>query len=608
MVIVLAIMFSAAGVRALQFQVFDASAYAEEAVQKMRVARDIEPLRGQILDRDGKVLAFTEATVDLVAYPNLIATNGRGEGASEADRKVGAELPAQVAPIVAKYLERDASKQEAKTADIRAMLAASDKKYVKIASQVGADVYEKIKTDLRGDKKKPSLAWVIDRESNPKRQYPMNTVASNVLGYMGVEEATKTRVGRAGLEQSFESQLAGTKGREVYENSKNGKIPLADQTLTPAVNGTNITTTIDSSLCWATQQLLDKGRAEKGLEWGFTVVMEVKTGKVLCLANSPSFNGNEVGKADAASLGNPAMLSPFEPGSTMKVLTLAAVLDVGAATPDSVTSVASYNEGIKSGSHIIRDSERHPAVDYTTRGILVNSSNQGVIQLARKAFGDDKQRYVDYLKSFGLGQQTNIGIPGETAGVVPFDDIMKTEYTMDSVSFGTSLSVNAIQMAAALNGIVNNGVYVSPSIIQSTATSDGVVVKSPAPTTRRVVSEQTSQAVRDMMEQRVLNSYKTIGIESIRTGAKTGTARMGRNDLVMSTAGVAPVEDPQVLVYTVYFQKGSQAGAGISAAGPVYHDVMALALQRYGVLPSQNAEDHCTLLPLSTTDKPKKVC
>lgn len=613
LLIAVAVMFSVAGARAAQFQVLDAADKVDEAADSLQVTRKLSPLRGQILDRDGNVLAFSEATVDLIVAPDTIAGKGTSfDKATAKDKADGARIPPAIAPVIARCtgLTSDAVLAKLTERTDKGALKA----YVKLATQVGIDVYNCIGADpVVSDAKRNgfgiSLGWVVTKESNPLRVYPMNTVASNSVGYLSGGK------GGAGLELAFDSVLTGTDGKEMFETSRNGKIPLGNSTLVPAVNGSNVTTTIDSGMCWQAQQLIDKRRADANLEWGFSVVMEVKTGKLLCLATTPSFNGNEaaaVAKTNPAALNNPAMTAPFEPGSTMKMLTLATVLDAGGATPDSITHVASYADGIQSGSHTIRDSENHGAVDYTTRGILVNSSNQGVIQLARSTFSDKgtagKQRYVDYMTAFGLGQKTNIGLPGENPGVFPADKILGDGYTMDSVAFGTSLSVNAVEMAAAVNAVANDGVYVAPSIVASTTAADGTVTPAPAPVTRRVIKSSTSKDMLGMMENRVLNSYSVIGIPGVRTAAKTGTARMGQNNLIMSIMGVAPAEDPQVLVYTVFFQKGSQSGAGISTAGPVYHDIMSLAIQRYGILPSTDAAAHCMELALEAGDQPRKRC
>lgn len=611
LLLVLAVVFSLTGVRALQFQVFEASGKADEAIKNMTITKQIDPVRGAIYDRDGRTLAFTEATVDLVAYPNLIALNGRtADEATDDDRAFGQRLPEVMAPLITQHVPAE----QLAVPDVRAALADPNKKYVRLAKQVSIGVYNAIVADLakaKSNQAKNGLAWTLSQEADPVRVYPMRTVASNVLGYMSSGK------GSAGLELSYNAQLAGTPGQQIYETSRNGPIPLGNSTLTPAVNGTNLTTTLDSTMCWNAQRLMDARRSEIKAEWGFTVIMEVKTGKVLCLANTPSFDGNDPGASDISALNDPAMMYPYEPGSTMKLLSLAALMDASGetahpVTPDTLTYVDSQQNGIKSGEHTIRDSEKHPAEQMTTRGILVNSSNQGVIQLTRNVFGArgsaGKQQYADYLTSFGLGKKTGIGVPGETAGLLPGDKIVKDTYTIDSVAFGTSLTVNAVQMAAAVNSVVNDGVYIAPSLIAATSDADGVLTKSPAPATHRVIKSTTSRQVRSMMENRVLDSYSTIGIPGYRTGAKTGTARMGKNDLIMSIAGVAPIDDPQLLVYTCYFQKDSQAGAGISAAGPVYQNIMALALQRYGILPSPDAAQHCVQEKLTATDTPTNKC
>lgn len=604
LLLLFAVVFTAAGLRALQFQVVDAGAKAQEAMANLSLERTIAPLRGQILDRNGDVLAFTQATVLLSAHPNLIAGKGGDvTKASEADRAKGATIPGLIAPVIARCAGLDA-------ADVQAKLTAKNadgsyKSYVRLARQQSIDVYNCIQNDPVVTNRAMPLAWVVEKESDPTRVYPMKSVASSVLGYLSDGK------GVAGLEASQNDILTGTAGSETYENSRNGKIPLGNNTITPAVNGSTVTTTIDAPLCYQTQQLVDQRRQEMKQDWAFAVVMEVKTGNVLCLANTPTFDGNQVGSASPESLGNPAMFAPYEPGSTVKMLTLAAILDAGGATPDTITHVAATQDGITSGEHTIRDSEKHPAIDYTTRGILVNSSNQGVIQLMRSTFKDKgtagKQAYVDYLQSFGLGQKTNVGIPGENPGVLPAEKILSDSYTIDSVAFGTSLSVNAIQMAAAVNAVANGGVYVAPSLIASTTSADGKITPAPAPATHRVIKASTSQQMLGMMENRVLDSFPVIGIPGVRTAGKTGTAWQGPN-MISSIMGVAPADDPQILVYSVFYQKGSHSGAGITMAGPVYQDIMSLALQRYGVLPSADFEAHCVEQPLDSSGKTKKAC
>jgi len=597
LLIVFAVLFSVAGGRAVQFQVIEATDKRDEAAALLSVTQKLPALRGQILDRDGGVLAFTNATVTLTASPNVIAGKGTAlASATQAEREAGAKIPALVAPVVARCTGVPED-------EVRAKLADSAKKYVRLVQKVGVERYHCIQNDPVITENR--LSWVVGRESDPTRVYPKNTVASNVVGYLS------GAVGGAGLEQSYESVLAGTAGKEIFETKRNTRLPLGESTITPAVDGTTITTTLDSALCWQTQQLLDAQREKMKQTWGFTVILEVKTGKVLCLANSPTFDGNATGSAEPEHLGNPAMHAPYQPGSTLKLLTLAAVLDAGGATPDSVTHVAAQSEGIRVGTHTVKDSEKHEALDYTTRGILVDSSNQGTIQLMRNTFAsrgtEGKQQYLDYLTSFGLGQKTNVGIPGENPGILPADKIMGDSYTIDAVAFGTSVTVNAVQMAAAVNGIVNDGLYVAPSLVASTTAPDGRVTPAPAPETRRVVASSTSADILGMMEDRALDSYAAIGIPGIRTGAKTGTALMN-GDMISSIIGVAPVEDPQLLVYTVYFQEDSYSGAGISTAGPVYQDVMTLALQRYGILPSADAAAHCLQGPLLAGAEPIKKC
>lgn len=584
LLLVVAMLFSLCGARAVQVQVLDPGGIADEAARQYLVTRPIEAERGTITDRNAQVMAFTEATVNIIADPGMIASNGKEPAAMrESDRQRAQAAPAEIAKIVAKHTGRDAG-------DLEARLRNTTVRYAILAPQVTATTYAAVAADLEaGD-------WLgVFRERNPRRNYPMGSVASNVLGFM--------REGRgvAGLERSMQEQLAGTPGKESYQNSPNGRVPLGTQMMTPAVDGANVQLSLDSSLNWATEQRLAQAVAENKANWGIGIVMDVKTGRLLALANTPSFNGNEPGKSDVANLRNRAVSDVYEPGSTMKVLTLASLLDAGLTHPDEVTHIGS---SIKVGDNEVKDAFKHEELDLTTRGILVKSSNIGTITLARRM---EKATTVDYLRTFGLGQKTGLGLPGESAGKIP--SATMPDYTRDGVAFGTSLSMTSVQMAAAVAAVVNGGVYTAPTLVESTTGPDGKRVEAPLGQTRRVISDTASSQMRDMMEQMVIHYSDQLAIPGYRTAAKTGTAwgidsKTGKyKGLVTSIVGVAPAEDPQILTYIV-IGKDDRSGAGLGVAGPVYKDIMSLAIPRYGLKPS--AKVVTTELPLEKNPKPKK--
>lgn len=562
--IIVAIMFSFAGLRAVQLQVLDSRAYADEAAEKMRRKRDLPAVRGEIVDREGNKLAFTEATVDVVADPASISTNGRElRSMGDRDRQRAAEAPAAIAEIVVRHAGGDAAK-------IAERISNSDSRYAVLAKQVNASTWLAISSELSaGD-------WIgVYSQANPKRTYPLATIGSNMVGFMVDGK------GMGGVEYAFEDQLVGTPGKETYDISPNGRIPLSNQVLEPAVNGATVQLTIDSDFQWMVEKVLSRQvRASHGV-WGAAVVVSAKTDEVLAMANYPTFDSNTPGKAKAESLGNQAVGAAYEPGSMQKVLVLASLLDAGLITPDTEVPIGPT---IKVGDHEVKDAFRHEDITLTARGIIARSSNIGAITVARKM---EKAQFLQYMKDFGLGAKPGTGLPGEATGHLPNANM--PDYQRDSMAFGYGLSLSPIQMAAAVAALANDGVYVQPTVIRSVTSADGTVT-TPERATRRVVSEQSANEVLDMMNQMVIANGDRLLIDGYNTGAKTGTSRTaskgGYQGQVTSIVGVAPIEDPQ-LVVLVSIARRDQVGSGIGHAGPVYRDIMKLALPRFGVLPSE---------------------
>lgn len=579
MVVLIAVVFSFVGARAVQIQVFNGRETAAVAADKMTVSRTVPAVRGAITGRDGQVLAQTESTVNVIADPSAIATNGReATNMSTKDKERAAVAPAEMAAIIAPRLGLDPAEVEGK-------LRKTDSKYQVLAKQVPASTWSELSTALKD-------YYGITRESNPRRIYPLGTVASNVVGFMSEGK------GAAGLERAQNESLAGTPGREMFQTSPMGKIPLGDQVLTPAVDGTDVQLTIDPDLQWMVERrLAEQVKAVSG-NWGVAVVMDVETGELLSMANYPSFDPNDPGAAKPEDTGNRAVNAVYEPGSVQKVLTLASLLDAGLTTPDTEYRIGST---VEVGDHTVKDSFKHDDIDITTRGILVRSSNVGAITAARDM---DSNTLRGYMQKFGLGTRTNLGLPGELAGSVPPENM--AQYQADSMAFGYGVSVSAVQMSAAVAAVANGGVYTAPSIVKASGTA-GALTPAPKPESHRVVSEEAAQQVVEMMEQRTLYDDAKIGIDGYTSGAKTGSARLastsgGYSGQVASIVGVAPVDDPQILVYVLVARPDTE-GAGLGMAGPVYRDIMSLALPRYGVKPSDEIVK--TQLPLIREEKPR---
>jgi cell division protein FtsI (penicillin-binding protein 3) len=261
---------------------------------------------------------------------------------------------------------------------------------------------------------------------------------------------------------------------------------------------------------------------------------------------------------------------------------MAALTDAGLVTPETEVNVPA---SVISGGRRIGDAFDHGAIRLTANGIVSNSSNVGTVLLARTI---DKAKLRDYLTSFGLGSPTGLGLPGEASGMVPAADM--TDQTRDQIAFGQGLSATAIQMAAAVGAVVNDGIYVQPSIVASATDESGQPVAVDEPTTKRVISSQASAMVREMMEAVVTgpSGINRFPIAGYHMGAKSGTAEAidptcgCYNGYVASFVGVAPISDPEILTYVMLDHPVGQI-QGSEVAAPVVKDIMRIALPRYGV-------------------------
>jgi cell division protein FtsI (penicillin-binding protein 3) len=556
--IAVAIALSLCAGRLLQLQGFDSAAYAAISAEQLTRTLPLLPARGEITDRNGVVMAATEAAVAITADPTLTGPNAH-----------------RIADTIAKYVTID-------RAAVLAALTKPNTRFAYVEKKVPALLYSKIAADL-AEADIPG----IYRESDPIRTYPNGSVGASVVGFVGADGN-----GLGGLEYSLDAQLAGVEGKETYEASPNGgKIPLGDSEISPAKNGLNYTLTLDSELQWVAEKALAERVRASGADHGMAVVLDVKTGEVLALANAPTFDSSNPAAAKDVDRGNRAISAPYEPGSVEKILTAAAVIDSGATvggqpiTPDTRVTIPAR---LQSGPLTIKDAFGHGELHYLLRGVIADSSNIGAALFARQM---PKAELRAYLKRFGLGQPTGIEIPGESAGILPPADM--PNYTRDQVAFGQGVSVTAIQEAAAIAGIVNGGLYHPPTVIKAATDGDGNPVATPAKVPRQIVSADTSAKVRDLM-QAVTDSHngvKNLQLDGWNSGGKTGTAQLADpkcgcyKGYVTSYIGVAPIEDPQLLTYVVVSDpKRGESGTSVSA--PAVKSILQYALPRYSIPPT----------------------
>ena len=258
-----------------------------------------------------------------------------------------------------------------------------------------------------------------------------------------------------------------------------------------AVNGSTVQLTLDDDIQFYVQQQVQQAKNASGASNLSAVVLDAKTGEVLAMSNDNTFDpSQDIGRQEDRELGNPAVSSPFEPGSVNKIVTAASVIEYGLSNPDEVLQVPG---SIDMGGVTVGDAWEHGVTPYTTTGVFGKSSNVGTLMLAQRV---GPERYADMLDKFGLGQRTGVGLPGESAGLVPPIDQWSGS-TFSNLPIGQGLSMTLLQMTGMYQAIANDGVRIPPRIVKATIAPDGTRTAEPRPEGVRVVSPQTAQTVRE---------------------------------------------------------------------------------------------------------------
>ncbi len=553
--VVVVVVFVGFAVKLVSLQGLVAADYAAKATAARVVETTLPAARGSILDTNGVPLATTVDAVNVVADQSQVAN------------------PASAALQLAGPLQRDPT--------VLQQRLSGDRYYKRIARNVPAPVWADIRSmGIEG----------IYAEPVAEREYPAGVVAGNVLGFLGGSEVDgdETLRGLAGVEQQFEDVLAGTAGSLRYERDAQGRmIPLADQQRVAPVAGQDLRLTLDRDLQWYTEQALAAKVKEARALSGSAVLM-TPDGAVLAMASAPLMDPTKAAELTKDQQWNLAAEELYEPGSVQKVLTMAALVDAGAARPNEVFEVP---DSIERSLGVISDHDPHPDWRITLSGILAQSSNVGTLLAAERL---PKQTLRDYLATFGYGAQTGIGLPGESAGkLLPIEEW--TDQQADSISYGQGVATSILQLASAYATIANGGVREQPYVVRSVVDADGVERPVPRAEPVRVVSTRAAQQVTRMMES-VMGpdgTGRSVVVPGYRIAAKTGTAERVNPDTggydgggyTASFAGFAPADDPQ-LVMVVSIQRPINGRFGGQLGGPVFADVMSFALPRLGIAPS----------------------
>ncbi|WP_395243328.1 peptidoglycan D,D-transpeptidase FtsI family protein [Agromyces sp. MMS24-K17] len=550
-------------VRLVDIQVVRADELNEAADDIRSRSVKVYGTRGEIVDRNGVVLADSVMRYDITMSPKQArsAQSGTPEELDANANALGQALGITAAEILGTI---DASLAEDPDSD-----------YAFVAKQVDTDAYERVKA--------LEIPWVYT-EDHPGRRYPNGAVAGNLLGFFGDDGDPL-----AGLELSQDECLASVDGRVSSLRSLEDwvSIPGTEVVEEEAHDGGSLQLTIDADLQFQVQRIAEARVQELQADWATVTVMDAKTGELLAVADVPTVDPNDPTATDAEDRGSRAFTAPFEPGSTFKALTAASVIDAGQAEPTSgVVAPYRYKPG---GGVDVNDSSFHDDENLTLTGVLIESSNTGMSLFGERL--SDLQRY-QYMLDFGLGSPTEVDFLSEASGDLhgdPEDWDNQTRYT---TMFGQGLTTTAIQIASVYQTIANGGVRMPVSLVQGCTYEDGTVTEEPSTEGRRVISEQAADETSQMLEMVYQDGWLADewNIPGYRVAAKTGTAQFAdgqggyRKEYLVSVAGFAPADDPQFVVSVSIMNAVKMNSSAASA--PVFRDVMSQVLKKYRTVPS----------------------
>ena len=544
--------FAAVAAKTVKIQVVDGPALALKAKAERTVTWVNRAPRGQILGRDGTVLASSAVSYDIGANQRLISQYERIEeqedpATGRTTEVVAGHGAAAAAELIAPVLGVDAQELGAKMV--------GDSTYVVIAQAVTPDTWRKVNAlAIHG----------IEPDQRTRRSYPAGTVAGN-----------------AGIEMSQNRVLTGTNGEGSVEIGKTGAIiPTGEHEEVPARPGATVRLTLDPNLQTIAQEAIDKVVVAQGADWGAAVVMEPATGKVLVLADSRSVDPGDPGASAEADRTARSVEAVFEPGSVGKVITFAAALEEGVLRPDNTFTVP-YTWTAPNGE-VFRDSHEHPVESLTAAQVLAESSNVGTVQIGDLMPDDVRHGYIE---RFGFGRVTGIEMPAESPGILTpaADWDNRTRYT---TMFGQGIAGTTLQAVQVLAAVANKGVLVPPRVIDAWIDADGEERAQKTPAGRRVMSEEHAAALTEMLigVTQEGGTAEAASIDGYLVAGKTGTTEiLTESGTVASFVGFTPARDPAIAVAVVVYRPGDTYGGTVSA--PVFRAIALAAMHSLGIAP-----------------------
>lgn len=565
----------------------------ELAYNQQTINQIISPKRGNIYDSTGKALAISAQVDTITINPNKLVKNSNEE-TKEFKEKIAKGLSEIFELNYDEVLENVNSSSQVET----------------IAKKVEQEKVDTLKKWMEDNK----ISVGINIDEDTKRYYPYNTVASNVIGFCGSDNQ-----GLSGVESKWDSILTGTPGKIVSSKGSNQEeIPNAEETYISAENGSDLTLTIDLNIQTIIEKYLKQAVEDNDCKKGGNViVMNPKNGDILGMACYPDYNLNspytpnstlaetydslsneEKSESLYKMWSNKSVAETYEPGSVFKVITASVALEENITTTDKSNDF--YCKGYEefedsSASQPLKIScwRANPHGVQSLRQALCNSCNPAFMQLGKRIGAPTLYKYYE---AFGLFDSTNSGLYGEQSSIFQkLDKVGPVE--LATMSFGQRLNVTPLQMATAIACVANDGVLMKPRIVkQVTNTDSGSVSEIPVTQVRQVISKETAQEVKSMMESVVtIGTGKHAAVSGYSIGGKTGTSEPVYNKTeegyVASYVAISPVEDTQVVLLLTLYDPPKSNHQGGQLAGPVVSQMLSEILPYLGIPSNENSSD-----------------
>jgi cell division protein FtsI (penicillin-binding protein 3) len=562
--LVLVLAWAGIGYRLFQVQGAGAAELAQRGFDQRVRHETIAAKRGTIFDRDGVELAVTVYGKALVANPSLI------DDATDAAAVLAPMLDAEFVELAAR-LEGDG-------------------RFVYVARDLENGVVEQVEraieeADLIG----------FSFEEAPIRIYPSGALAAPVIGLTRSDDGS----GIEGIESVMDTELAGRPGKRVVERDQAGRaIPQAEFLLESATRGSDVALTLDREIQFVAEQSLQSAIDSTGALGGSVVVMDPKTGEILAMVSLPGFDGTDRSTLDPASIRNRAVTDVHEPGSTLKVVAVAAALEEGIVRPDTPFETPQEIEIV---GETYTDHGSHPSV-MTVTEIVTQSSNVGTIKIQRQLGDEVHYRYLD---AYGHGRPAAIDFRGEATGRLDHVTEWCGPACGASAAIGYGIGATTLQMAAVYATLANDGEWVEPHVVAEITAPDGTSIVT-EPRTRRVISAETAETMRTMLRGVVEDGTGfRADIDEFPVGGKTGTSdkfdveagEYSETETIAWFIGIAPIGDPALVAAVVLdtpqgkLADGTELQFGGASAAPVFAEIVESALHQIGVSPVSSDDD-----------------